>query len=143
MKSIQILLVEDNEGDIMLIEEAFDEAKLVNTISVMKNGEKAIQFLNKEEPFNDAVTPDLVILDVNLPRKNGHEVLQFIKSSSALKHIPVIMLTTSSSDKDISLSYENHANCYITKPVEVDDFIRAVTSIEDFWISLVQLPNHN
>lgn len=140
MKSVQILLVEDNEGDILLIEEAFDEAKLANSISVVKNGEKAIQFLNKEEPFSSAVTPDLIILDVNLPRKNGHEVLQFIKSSGALKHIPVIMLTTSSSDKDISLSYENHANCYITKPVEVDDFLRAVTSIEDFWISLVQLP---
>lgn len=142
MKSVQILLVEDNEGDIMLVEEAFDEAKLANILSVVKNGEQAIQFLNKEEPFTSAVTPDLIILDVNLPRKNGHEVLQYIKNSSKLKHIPVIMLTTSSSDKDISLSYENHANCYITKPVEVNDFLRAVTSIEDFWISLVQLPTH-
>lgn len=142
MKSVQILLVEDNEGDILLIEEAFDEAKLTNNMSVVKNGEKAIQFLNKEGSYSNAPIPDLVILDVNLPRKNGHEVLQFIKSSDDLKHIPVIMLTTSSSDKDISLSYENHANCYITKPVEVDDFLRAVTSIEDFWISLVQLPKH-
>jgi len=142
MKSIHILLVEDNEGDIMLIEEAFDEVNLTRDMSVLKDGEKAIKFLKKEGKYSDAGVPDLIILDVNLPRVNGHEVLQFIKFDEKLKHIPVIMLTTSSSDKDIMLSYENHANCYMTKPVEVDDFLAAISKIEEFWIRLAQLP-HN
>jgi len=140
MKPVHILLVEDNEGDIMLIEEAFDDAKLANHLSVLKDGEKAIRFLKKEEEYSEAGVPDLIILDVNLPRVNGHEVLQFIKYEDKFKHIPVIMLSTSSSDKDIELSYENHANCYITKPVEVEDFLKAVNSIEDFWVNLVKLP---
>ena len=142
MQPIHILLVEDNEGDILLIEEAFEGAKLVNNFTVLKNGEKAIKFLKKEGEFSDAGVPDLVILDVNLPRVNGHEVLKFIKTNDRLKHIPVIMLTTSSSDKDIELSYDNHVNCYITKPVDVNDFLSAVTSIENFWFHLVKLPPH-
>lgn len=141
MKSIHILLVEDNEGDILLIKEAFEEGKVINKISVVKDGEKAIRFLNQEEKFTDLPVPDLIILDVNLPRKSGHEVLTHIKESAALKHIPVIMLTTSSSEKDIMQSYENHANCYITKPVNVDEFLKAVVKIEQFWISLVKLPS--
>ncbi len=140
MKPVHILLVEDNEGDILLIREAFEEAKLVITISIAKDGEKAIKFLEKQDDYKDEKTPDLIILDVNLPRKNGHEVLCHIKQSTTLKHLPVIMLTTSSSERDISLSYKNHANCYITKPVDVEDFLKAVLSIENFWISLVQLP---
>ncbi|MCC5940837.1 MAG: response regulator [Balneolaceae bacterium] len=140
MKSIHILLVEDNEGDILLIEEAFEEAKLVNDLSIAKDGEKAIAFLKKEGSFKDVKTPDLIILDVNLPRKNGHEVLKFIKQHDQLKKIPVIMLTTSSSERDITLSYENHANCFITKPIEAEDFLNAVLSIENFWLSLVKLP---
>jgi len=138
MNPVHILLVEDNEGDIMLIEEAFDEAKLLNRMTILKDGEKAIRFLKNEEEHQ----PDLIILDVNLPRKNGHEVLEFIKQDSDLSVIPVIMLTTSSSDDDITKSYKNHANCYITKPVEVDDFLAAVLKIEDFWLSLVELPTH-
>ncbi len=140
MKSIHILLVEDNEGDILLIQEAFEEAKLINTISITKDGEKAIEFLDKRGRYEDARTPDLIILDVNLPRKNGHEVLQYIKQHNTLKKIPVIMLTTSSSERDITKSYENHANCFITKPIEAEDFLKAVLSIENFWLSLVQLP---
>ena len=142
MKPIHILLVEDNEGDIMLIKEAFDEAKLANDISIVKDGEKAIFFLGKKEMYKDARTPDLIILDVNLPRKNGHEVLEFVKTNDHLLQIPVIMLTTSSSENDIVKSYKNHANCYITKPVEVDDFMKAVLEIEEFWISLVKLPEN-
>lgn len=142
MKSVHILLVEDNEGDIYLIKEAFEQIKLVNNISVLKDGEKAIQFLLKTDSFRDAETPDLIILDVNLPRKNGHEVLEFIKKDETLKLIPVIILTTSSSDKDIRRSYENYANCYITKPVEVDAFLNTIISIEDFWINIVKLPSN-
>lgn len=140
MKQIHILLIEDNEGDILLIQEAFEEAKLANHMSIIKDGEKAINFLEKQGKYSNETTPDLVILDVNLPRKNGHEVLEFIKTNDTLKQIPVIMLTTSSSEKDILQSYKKHANCYITKPVDVGDFFRAVLDIEEFWISLVQLP---
>lgn len=140
MKNIHILLVEDNEGDILLTLEAFEEAKMKNTISVVKDGEKAIQYVEKLESFSDAIYPDLIILDVNLPKLNGHEVLQYLKNSDAHKHIPVIMLTTSSSQKDINESYKNHVNCFITKPVDVEDFINAVISIEEFWINIVKLP---
>ncbi len=140
MKQIEILLVEDNEGDIMLITEALDEGKVVNSLNVTRDGEKAIDYLEKRGSYKNVPTPDLIILDVNLPRKNGHEVLEYVKESEHLKQIPVIMLTTSSSEKDIIKSYKNHANCYITKPIESLDFIHAVTSIEQFWISLVQLP---
>lgn len=140
MKPVQILLVEDNDGDILLIREALEEAKVANRLNVVKDGEKALNYLLKKEEFKDAVRPDLIILDINLPRINGHEVLQKIKSNDTLKLIPVIMLTTSSSEIDVVKSYKNHANCYITKPVDVEDFLEAVLDIEDFWISLVQLP---
>lgn len=143
MKSVHILLVEDNQGDILLIREAFEEAKLVNELSIATDGEKAIDFLNQDGEYGDAIYPDLIILDVNLPKKNGHEVLEFVKTTDNLKHIPVIMLTTSSSEKDVVLSYKNHANCYITKPVDVDDFLNAVLEIEEFWVSLVRLPAKN
>lgn len=140
MNSIHILLVEDNEGDILLIREALEDGKIVNDLSVVNDGEKAIRYLSRDDGYKDAVMPNLILLDINLPRKNGHEVLAFIKNSDELKHIPVIMLTTSSSDRDIMESYKNHANCYITKPVEVADFMDAVTSIEEFWVNLVQFP---
>jgi len=140
MKSIHILLIEDNEGDILLTTEAFEDAKILNTLSIARDGQEAIQFLDKTGPFPDVETPDLILLDVNLPKRNGHEVLRYIKESPMLKHIPVIMLTTSVSEKDIAKSYENHANCYITKPVEVDDFLNVIASIESFWIKIVQLP---
>lgn len=140
MTPLHILLVEDNEGDILLIEEALEEGKVANKVSKIRDGEKAIQFLEKEGIYADAITPDLILLDINLPRKNGHEVLHFIKTSEKFRHIPVIMLTTSSSEKDILRSYRGHANCFITKPVEPGDFIKAVTNIEEFWIQFIKLP---
>ncbi len=140
MKSIHILLVEDNEGDILLTREALNEKKLVNKISVVRDGKEAIDYLFKKEAFADVESPDLVLLDINLPKKSGHEVLKEIKDNRLTKHIPVIMLTTSSSERDIGLSYQYHANCYITKPVEVDEFLDAVSTIEEFWLNIVSLP---
>jgi CheY-like chemotaxis protein len=141
IKPIHILLVEDNEGDILLITDALKEGKIFNTISVVKDGWEAVAFLEKINGHSDAPTPDLVLLDVNLPKMNGHEVLKRVKSNEKISHIPIIMLTTSSAEKDIFLSYKNHANCYITKPVEVSDFLEVITSIEDFWVSIVKLPS--
>lgn len=142
-KSIHLLLVEDNEGDIVLIADAFEDAKIFNTISVVRDGQQALDFLYKTNGYELADEPDLIVLDVNLPKLNGHEVLKKIKSDKKLCHIPVIMLTTSSSPTDINKSYKNHVNCYITKPVDVDEFIKVVLSIESFWISIVQLPGNN
>jgi len=142
MNSIHILLVEDNEGDIFLITEALEEGKIVDKISVTKDGKEAIDFLEKKEKYKNEDTPDLILLDVNLPKKNGHEVLEYIKTSENLKQIPVIMLTTSSSDKDVLLSYKNHANCFITKPLDVNNFLTIVSSIESFWINIVKLPKN-
>jgi CheY-like chemotaxis protein len=138
MKGINILLVEDNEGDILLTREAFEESKIVNSITVIRDGKEAINFfatLTKKEE-----TPHLVLLDVNLPKINGHEVLVHIKNSEKHKSIPVIMLTTSSSERDILQSYKNHVNCYITKPIDVSDFMKAISKIEDFWINIVSIP---
>lgn len=141
MNPIHILLVEDNEGDIVLTTEAFEEGRITNSISVVKDGWEAIQYLEQNEGYEDVKKPDLVLLDINLPKINGHEVLKHIKSSEKLKQIPVVMLTTSSDEVDIKKSYDNFANCYITKPVEVDNFIHAISTIEEFWISIVQLPS--
>ncbi len=141
MKPIHILLVEDNEGDIVLIKESLEEGRVANNISICRDGEKAINYLTNQGDYKDAIKPDLVLLDINLPRKNGHEVLQFIKETDDLKCIPVIMLTTSSSEMDIIKSYKEHANCYITKPMDVDAFMKAVMEIEQFWMHLVKLPD--
>lgn len=140
MQSIHILLVEDNEGDILLTKEALEDAKILVELSIAKDGKEALDFLNKTGKYANVALPDLILLDVNLPKKNGHEVLHYIKHSENLKHIPVIMLTTSSSQKDINMSYNNYANCYITKPVDVNDFLSVVTTIENFWITVVELP---
>ncbi|GAA4281317.1 response regulator [Gaetbulibacter aestuarii] len=141
MKAVNILLVEDNEGDILLTTEALEDIKLANKLSVARDGEEAIDFLSKNTPFEDVEEPDLILLDINLPKINGLEVLKFIKTSDSLKHIPVIVLTTSSSFDDVSGSYRGHANCYIVKPVDISDFIQAISKIEDFWIKIVRLPN--
>ena len=138
MKSIHILLVEDNEGDILLTTEALQESKIVNKVTVLKDGKMAISFF--EDITSKKGVPDLVLLDINLPKKNGHEVLQYIKSSENYKQIPVIMLTTSSAESDILNSYKNYVNCYITKPIDVADFITAIAKIEDFWINIVSIP---
>jgi chemotaxis family two-component system response regulator Rcp1 len=140
MHEIHILLVDDNEGDILLTREALEEAKIVNRISVAYDGMEALQFLKKVPPFLNGDIPDLILLDINLPKMDGNEVLSIIKNDPVLRRIPVIMLTTSSSEKDILTSYDNHANCYITKPVDLERFMEVVRTIEDFWISIVKLP---
>jgi CheY-like chemotaxis protein len=140
MRPIHILLVEDNEGDILLTTEALEDAKIITKLSVAKDGKEAIDFVSQQGKYTDADVPDILLLDINLPKKNGHEVLKYIKENENLKHIPVIMLTTSSSERDINSSYNNYANCYITKPVEVNDFLTVVSTIENFWISIVKLP---
>lgn len=140
MKPIHILLIEDNEGDIMLTTEALREGKISNKVTVIRDGWEAVRYLEKMPGTKEASIPDLILLDVNLPKMNGHEVLAHIKKTPHLQHLPVIMLTTSSSESDVLQSYKNHANCYITKPVEVDSFLEVVASIEDFWINIVQLP---
>jgi CheY-like chemotaxis protein len=140
MQPIHILLVDDNEGDILLTREALEEASIINRISIAYDGMEAINFLKKRPPFGNNPLPDLILLDINLPKMDGKEVLSIIKSDPDLKRIPVIMLTTSSSENDILASYDNYANCYITKPVDLDRFIDVVRTIEDFWISIVKLP---
>lgn len=140
MKPVNILLVEDNEGDILLTKEAFEDAKIHVNLSVVQDGREAIDFLNKQGKHTNAALPDLLLLDVNLPKKNGHEVLKYIKGNDFFRHIPVIMLTTSSSPSDINLSYNNYANCFITKPVDANDFLSVIASIESFWITIVKLP---
>ncbi len=140
IKPIRILLVEDNEGDIILTEEAFREGKFSNKIDVVRDGEEAMRYLLKENPFTDAATPDMILLDINLPKIDGKNVLRFIKTHVVLKSIPVIILTTSAAEKDIDESYSGHANCYIIKPVRFDSFLSVVQSIENFWLSIVTLP---
>ncbi|MBC7439881.1 MAG: response regulator [Flavobacterium sp.] len=140
MKAIHILLVEDNEGDILLTTEALHEGKIFNKISVVRDGKQAMDFLKKRNEYTNLELPNLILLDINLPKQNGHEILRLIKADSDLKHIPIIMLTTSSSEKDILTAYKNFANCYIIKPVEVNDFINAVSKIEDFRINMAHLP---
>ncbi|HEX8562928.1 MAG TPA: response regulator [Flavobacterium sp.] len=138
MNPINILLVEDNEGDIVLTVEALKDFKYANNVTVVRDGREALNFIeNREEKLKE---PDLILLDVNLPKINGHEVLKKVKNNETKKHIPIVMLTTSSSQTDVLKSYQNHANCYITKPVDVTDFGRVITSIEAFWFSTVQLP---
>jgi CheY-like chemotaxis protein len=138
MKMINILLVEDNEGDILLTKEAFEESKIVNKITAIKDGKRAINYF--ESLTNKEEVPHLVLLDINLPKVSGHEVLMYIKNSERFKSIPVIMLTTSSSERDILQSYRNHVNCYITKPIDVSDFMKAIMKIEDFWVNIVSIP---
>jgi len=141
MKVVNILLVEDNDGDILLTTEALEESRIINTLTIAKNGKDALDFLYKRGRFSNETLPDLILLDINLPYKNGHEVLTIIKNDDTLKNIPVIMLTTSSSETDINKSYSNYANCYIIKPIEVKEFIAAVISIKNFWLNIVALPN--
>lgn len=142
MSPIHILLVEDNQGDIVLTTEALEEGKIANSLSVVRDGWEAIQYLEKKEGYEEVKRPDLILLDINLPKINGHEVLKHIKTSSKLKQIPVIMLTTSSDEVDIRKSYENYSNCYITKPVDVDSFMKVISTFEEFWISIVRLPSN-
>lgn len=139
-KSVEILLVEDSQTDILLVREALIEAKLLNPIHVVRDGVEALDFLRQRGPYTAAPRPDLILLDLNLPRKNGREVLAEIKADDHLKAIPVVVLTTSSAEEDILRTYNLHANCYIVKPVEFGDFLEAVQTISHFWLSVVHLP---
>ena len=141
MKILQILLVEDNEGDIILTKEAFDECNFKTNIQVAKNGKEAITYLF--ESCTNTQLPDLILLDINLPLLNGHEVLKRIKENEKTKHIPVIMLTTSSATTDINNTYANHANCFITKPSEIDDFFQTINTLGEFWFNICKLPLKN
>lgn len=139
-KMIEILLVEDNPGDVRLTQEALKETKILNNLSVVMDGEEAMAFLRQEGDFADAVRPDLILLDLNLPKKDGREVLAEIKEDDELKQIPVVVLTVSQAEQDILKTYELHANCYITKPIDLHQFVEVVKAIEDFWLTIVKLP---
>jgi CheY-like chemotaxis protein len=137
---IEILMVEDNPGDVRLTREAMKEGKIGNRLSVVSDGVEALEFLRRQGRFADAPRPDLILLDLNLPRKDGREVLAEIKFDTALRTIPVVVLTTSHADEDVVRAYNLHANCYITKPVDFNQFMKVVQQIDDFWVNLVTLP---
>ncbi|MGA2676764.1 MAG: response regulator [Methanobacterium sp.] len=140
-RPVEILLVEDNEGDIGLVEEVFEEGRINNNLSVAEDGDEAMMFLRKEGQFANATRPDLILLDLNLPGKDGREVLKEVKEDDNLKKIPIVVLTTSKAEEDILKSYDLHANSYITKPVDFDQFINVIKSIESFWLEVVKLPS--
>ena len=140
--NVTILLVEDNPGDVRLTQEALRESKILNEPHVVQDGEEAMNFLRQNGQYANAPRPGLILLDLNLPKKDGREVLAEIKSDEQLKSIPVVILTTSNAEVDIIKTYENHANCFITKPVNLEQFLTIVKSIESFWFSIVQLPTH-
>ena len=140
MKKAHLLLVEDNEGDILLIKEALESRRYVNELTILKNGSEALDFLMKKGMYSTAERPSLILLDINLPRLSGHELLAKIKSNKELKRIPVVILTTSSSDRDIQESYQNQANCYVQKPVDANEFEKVILEIEKFWFSVASLP---
>ena len=136
----EILLVEDNPGDIRLVQESFEEGKLRNNLSVVTDGLEAVKFLKKQGKYRNAPKPDIILLDLNLPKMDGIEVLRMIKNTTDLKRIPIVVLTTSKSEEDILKSYNLHANCYITKPVSMEEFIRIIKTFGDFWLTVVKLP---
>ena len=140
VEPIEILLVEDSPADVDLTREALDEAKVHNRLNVVSDGVEALAFLRREGPFAAAPRPDLILLDLNLPKKDGREVLAEIKADEILRRIPVVVLTTSEAEEDIVRSYDLHANCYITKPVDLEAFLRVVAAIEGFWLAVVKLP---
>ena len=139
LKPAHILLVEDNEGDIILTLDAFEESKFKTQVSVVRNGQEALDFLKKQGEYSDAQKPDLILLDINIPIFNGHEVLEEIKQDENLKRIPVIMLTTSSNQNDIKKAYGNYCNSYIQKPLDMEEFMQSVLKIEEFWLQLTTL----
>ncbi|OPY68639.1 MAG: Response regulator rcp1 [Syntrophorhabdaceae bacterium PtaU1.Bin034] len=140
-KRMHILLIEDNPGDVTLIEEILKDSRTRNALHVARDGEQATKFLRRMDGYAKAPRPDVIVLDLNLPRKNGRELLQEIKSDPDLKSIPIVVLTSSESEEDITRSYELQANCYITKPVELAQFTRVVRSMADFWFTIVKLPS--
>ena len=138
---VEILLVEDNPADVRLTQEALKEGKVYNNLHWAKDGVEALEFLRRGGKFADAPRPDIVLLDLNLPKKDGREVLHEIKNDDKMKRIPVVILTTSKAEEDVLKSYNLHANCYVTKPVDLEQFIRVVKSIDMFWLTVVTLPN--
>ena len=138
---IEILLVEDDPGDVLITQEAFTDYKIANRLTVVSNGEDAIAYLRKQGRFAGVATPDLVLLDLNLPRRNGREVLLDIKGDPNLRRIPVVILTTSEAEEDVIAAYDLHANAYVRKPVDFDQFVAAVRAIDDFFITVVRLPS--
>ena len=139
-RPVEILLVEDNPGDVRLTREALREGKVRNNLYVAADGVEALRFLRREGEHAGAVRPDLILLDLNLPRKDGREVLEEVKADPSLRYIPVVVLTSSQAEQDIVRAYDLHANCYVSKPVDLDQFIHVVKSIEDFWFTIVKLP---
>jgi chemotaxis family two-component system response regulator Rcp1 len=135
-----ILLVEDNAADVRLTKEALIEGKVRNTMEVVKDGVEALAFLRQEGKYKGKILPDLILLDLNMPRMDGREVLEIIKNDHGFKRIPVVILTTSNDEQDVLATYNNHANCFITKPVELDNFLEVVRTIEEFWLTIVKLP---
>ncbi len=141
-KPIDVLLVEDDPGDVLMTREAFEHNKVRNRLSVVADGVSALEFLRKEGQYADAPTPDLILLDLNLPRMDGREVLEALKSDAAMRSIPVVVLTTSEAEEDVVRSYSLHANAYVTKPVDFDRFIDVVRQIDEFFVEVVRLPGH-
>jgi len=139
-KPIEILLVEDNPGDVRLVQEVLRDAKVRNRISVVKDGVEALAFLRREGPYSGVPCPDLILLDLNMPRKDGRELLVDIKADPKLRRIPAVILTTSQDERDVLGAYDSYANCYIVKPVDLEQFIAVVKSIEEFWFQIVRLP---
>jgi len=139
-RPIHILMVEDNPDDIELTVEALKDARVGNFLSVVQDGEEALSYLRRQGKYRQAARPDLILLDLNMPRKNGRDVLREVKNDPELKRIPVVILTTSQAEEDILHTYDLHANCYITKPVDFNQFLKVVRSIEDFWLTVVKLP---
>jgi len=137
---IEILLVEDNPGDVRLTQEALKEGKIRNHLSVVDDGAKALDYLYRRGPYAAALRPDLILLDLNLPKKDGREVLAEIKGDAALRSVPVVVLTTSQADEDVVKAYDLHVNCYISKPIELAQFLTVVKAVEDFWLTIVKLP---
>jgi chemotaxis family two-component system response regulator Rcp1 len=143
VRQMNILLVEDNEGDILLAKEALKQGRIPSSVNVARDGEEALNYLHKRADFAEVSVPDLILLDINLPKIDGKEVLSEIKTDRSLRYIPVVMLTTSSAESDVMDAYYHHANCYIVKPVDLDKFLEVVHRIENFWLSIVKLPNLN
>ncbi len=141
LRPVEILLVEDNPGDIVLTKEAFEEIKIANNLNVVEDGIEAMNFLKNEGKYKEGRKPDLIILDLNLPKKDGREVLVEIKESKKLKKIPVVVLTSSEAEEDILKSYDLHANCFISKPIDLEQFSRIVKTISEFWFTIVKLPD--
>ena len=140
VRPIEVLLVEDDEGDVLMTREALEEGKVFNRLNVVGDGVQAIAYLRREKPYADVIRPDLVLLDLNLPRRDGRQVLADVKNDPELRRIPIVVLTTSEAEEDVLRSYDLHANAYVTKPVDFDRFVEVIRQIDEFFISVVRLP---